>query len=170
MSTNRNIHRQSHRVQQGTGGDLLWFVRKRACCSWLPTFTYFHPARNWFSSGSNETTKNPRTQNQTSDWRFTCGIKGCFNSNCCMHECQWNSVISPNFTVEMFPYCYLPSLFLYTPPSCLVTSDSIRHYQPLFHKPVFHFSCSHCYTFHYIYKTTFGLLRLPHKEQQIICG
>ena len=66
---------QSRRIQQGTSGDFLWVVRKRACCSWIPTFTYFQRSRNWFNSGSRETNKNPRTQRQTSDWRFNCGIK-----------------------------------------------------------------------------------------------
>jgi len=54
-----------------------------------------------------------------------------------MHECQWNLVSSPNFTVEILSYCYLPSLFLNIPQSCLVTSDSTRHYQPLFPQAYF---------------------------------
>jgi hypothetical protein len=63
------------------------FVQKRACCSWLPTFIYLQRRRNWFNSASKETTKNPLTQKQTSDWRFNYGIKGFFNNNCWMHEC-----------------------------------------------------------------------------------
>jgi len=54
-----------------------------------------------------------------------------------MHECQWNLVSSPNFFVEMLPYCYLPMLFLNIPQSCLVTSASILHYQPLFPQAYF---------------------------------
>jgi len=54
-----------------------------------------------------------------------------------MPECQWNLVSSPNFTVEMLPYCYLSSLFLNILQSCLVTLNSIRHYRPLF--PEAHF-------------------------------
>jgi len=68
-------------------GILFDFYEKRACCSCLPTFTYCQLRRKWFNSGSKETTKNPRTQRQTSDWRFNCGIKGFFNNNCCMREC-----------------------------------------------------------------------------------
>jgi len=37
----------------------------------------------------------------------------------------------------MLPYCYLPSLFLNIPQSCLVMSDDIRHFQPLFPQPYF---------------------------------
>jgi hypothetical protein len=54
-----------------------------------------------------------------------------------MHECQWNLVSSPNFTVEMLIYCYFPSLFLNIPQCRLVTSDNIRHYQPLFPQAYF---------------------------------
>jgi hypothetical protein len=54
-----------------------------------------------------------------------------------MHECQWNLVSSPNFTVEMLAYCYLLSLFLNISQSCLVTLDSIRHYQSLFPEAYF---------------------------------
>jgi len=96
--------------------------------------------------------------------------KGFHNDSCCTHQCHWNSVSSPNFTVEMLPYGYIPSPFLTVPQSCLVTSDSIRHFQPLFHKPILHFSCLNCYTFHYPYLTILGLLRLLNKEQQIISG
>jgi hypothetical protein len=85
-----------------------------------------------FNSGLKETTKNPRIESQKSDWRFNCSIKNFFNKSCCMHECQWNLVSPSNFTVEMLPYCYISLLFLNNPESCLVTSNSIRNYQPLF--------------------------------------
>jgi len=102
----------------------------------ITTFTYFQGRRNWFNSGSKERTKNPRTQRPTSDWPFNYDIKGFFSNNC-MHQCQWSLVSSPNFTVETLPCCYLPSLFLNISQSCLVTSDSIRHYQPLFRQAYF---------------------------------
>ena len=70
----------------------------------------------------------------------------------------------------MLHYFYLPSLFLNNPQSCLINSDSIRHYQPLFHKSILYFSCSNIYTFDYIYLTILGFLRLLNKEQQIIFG
>ena len=54
-----------------------------------------------------------------------------------MHECRWNLVSSPNFAVEMLPYFYLLSLFLNIPQSCSVTTNSIRHYQPLFPQAYF---------------------------------
>ena len=34
--------------------NFLWFVRKMASSSWLPTFTYFQSRRNWVNSGSKD--------------------------------------------------------------------------------------------------------------------
>jgi len=50
-------------------------------------------------------------------------------------SCNTAPASSSNFTVELLPYCYLSSLFLYIENICqsfLVTSDNIRHYQPVF--------------------------------------
>ena len=86
--------------------------------SLLLVITHLHLFSNWFNGGSKETTKNPRTRSQKPHCRCNSNSS---NYNCRVHQCQWNLVGSPNFTVQMLHYCYLHSLFLNIPQSCLQT-------------------------------------------------
>jgi len=71
----------------------------------------------------------------------------------------------------MLPFCYLPSLFLNIPQSCLVTSNIIRNYQPLYSTSLFCPSLALKLLYLQLYLSNhLGPSQATNKEQQIVLG